>query len=212
MIDLMDSIWGNGAPRAKQRWETVFGAAIGWQVLYLVGRLSARKWLKLTEKPQDKITERDWGSKIVSICHACLAVSMATSLIGKLPKNNTAEIDWTSKAVDVLSITMGYYLWETYNSFQLGDSLLILRSVAGFLVFVVGSAPFAIQSALAFLIQELTTPFLVFHWLCNQMEMKESGIQLINAFLLVLVFFRVRIVFGISSSYEFFECRRSLQI
>ncbi|KAK0522000.1 hypothetical protein OC835_006715 [Tilletia horrida] len=57
---------------------------------------------------------------------------------------------------------------------------------------------------LAFLLWELSTPFLNIHWFLDKMGKTGSTLQLVNAFFLLSTYVFARLTFGMYNSYHFF--------
>lgn len=65
--------------------------------------------------------------------------------------------------------------------------------------------PFANHYGIAFVLYELSTPFLNFHWFFDKCHMTGSRIQLYNGVMLVIVFFGCRLVWGTYLSVKIYQ-------
>ncbi|CEG83404.1 Putative Striatin-domain-containing protein (Fragment) [Rhizopus microsporus] len=73
---------------------------------------------------------------------------------------------------------------------------MVLHGIASFSVFIFSFRPFVNYYGAIFLMYELSTIFLNFHWFMDKIGWSGSRIQLINGVVLLLTFFGARVVFG----------------
>lgn len=99
----------------------------------------------------------------------------------------------------------GYFLWDLMVSAQylniFGPGFLT-HAVCALCVFSLGFRPFVNYYAPNFLLYELSSPFLNFHWFMDKLEMTGSLLQLINGICLLVVFFSCRLIYGTYSSFH----------
>ncbi|KAK6343189.1 hypothetical protein TWF730_010789 [Orbilia blumenaviensis] len=99
----------------------------------------------------------------------------------------------------------GYFLWDLMVSTQylniFGPGLLA-HAICALCVFSLGFRPFVNYYAPTFLLYELSSPFLNFHWFMDKLEMTGSSLQLANGICLLVVFFSCRLVYGTYSSFR----------
>ena len=65
--------------------------------------------------------------------------------------------------------------------------------------------PFANYYGLVFILYELSTPFLNFHWFFDQLHMTGSSAQLYNGITLIAVFCLSRLVWGVFQSVRIYQ-------
>ncbi|GAN08980.1 DUF887-domain-containing protein [Mucor ambiguus] len=108
-------------------------------------------------------------------------------------------------AADIYSISCGYFLWDTIIAiyfYKYQGISMVFHGVASFSVFIFSFRPFVNYYGAIFLMYELSTIFLNFHWFMDKLNWTGSKIQLVNGVVLLLTFFFARIVFGTYMSYK----------
>ncbi|KAI5967457.1 hypothetical protein KGF57_000400 [Candida theae] len=102
----------------------------------------------------------------------------------------------------VISVTAGYFVWDLlvclthFDLFGIGFSF---HAIAAMYAFCCGFVPYCQPWAAAFLSFELSTPFVNMNWFASRMPAGtfSDKFVMINGLLLIVVFFFVRIVWGI---------------
>jgi hypothetical protein len=105
-------------------------------------------------------------------------------------------------------VTTGYFAWDL-----LVCTFLIRRQGVGFFlhalmcfgVFLQGFRPFLMYFALPFLQWEVSSCFLALHWALDKVGKTGSKLQLANGIVLLSTFFYFRLVYGLQTSYEFWQ-------
>lgn len=111
----------------------------------------------------------------------------------------------------VASLTIGYFLWDfvvcaaCYKLFGLG---FLIHAIAALTVFLFCLIPFNIPWIPAFLIFELSTPFVNVNWFASKLPSNffNENVVLVNGLMLICTFFWVRIVWSLSAFYALFKC------
>lgn len=101
----------------------------------------------------------------------------------------------------VSAITMGYFVWDLYvclkhrKLFGLG---FLLHAFAALYVFTCSLIPYCLPWMPAFLLFELSTPFVNINWFGSRLPAGtiSDTVMAINGLLLIAIFFLVRIVWG----------------
>ncbi|GEQ68772.1 hypothetical protein JCM33374_g2441 [Metschnikowia sp. JCM 33374] len=101
----------------------------------------------------------------------------------------------------VSSVTIGYFVWDLFvcikyiNLFGAG---FLVHAFAALFVFSCTLRPYAMPWTPAFLIFELSTPFVNINWFASRLPAGtiSDRVIAINGILLIVVFFLVRIVWG----------------
>jgi len=110
--------------------------------------------------------------------------------------------------MDYLSISTGYFLWDTIVSLKItlnrGGIGFLLHAISCFIGFLYSIKPFCGYFGFAFLLWEASTIFLNPHWFFDKIGMSGSKAQLLNGVALLLVFFFSRLVLGNYTSYQLF--------
>lgn len=102
-------------------------------------------------------------------------------------------------ALVVLSITSGYFLWDTLISiyhFKETGGPFVFHGVCCFTVFTLSFLPFVQGYGSVFLIFEASTIFLNIHWFCDKTGRTGTNFQWLNGLVLIIVFFICRIIMG----------------
>lgn len=101
----------------------------------------------------------------------------------------------------VSSVTIGYFVWDMYvclrylSFFGVG---FLVHAFAALFVFSCSLLPYALPWVPAFLLFELSTPFVNINWFASRLPPGtiSDTVVAINGILLIVVFFSVRIVWG----------------
>ncbi|KAK6512655.1 hypothetical protein TWF506_008831 [Arthrobotrys conoides] len=152
----------------------------------------------------------NWDIHVVSLVQSTLIciVSLYTMSIDQ----ERSEMDANQRVwgyTGLLGMTQafgaGYFLWDLMVSTQylniFGPGLLA-HAICALCVFSLGFRPFVNYYAPTFLLYELSSPFLNFHWFMDKLEMTGSTLQLVNGICLLVVFFSCRLVYGTYSSFR----------
>lgn len=102
----------------------------------------------------------------------------------------------------VISVTAGYFVWDLLvclKYFDLFGIGFLLHAIAAMYAFCCGFVPYCQPWAAAFLSFELSTPFVNMNWFASRMPEGtfSDKFVVINGLLLIVVFFVVRIVWGL---------------
>lgn len=100
------------------------------------------------------------------------------------------------------AVTAGYFVWDLFvcmRNFKLFGIGFLLHAVAAMYAFCCGFVPYCQPWAAAFLSFELSTPFVNMNWFASRMPKGtfSDKFVVINGLLLILVFFLIRIVWGL---------------
>ncbi|KAJ3008947.1 hypothetical protein HKX48_008257 [Thoreauomyces humboldtii] len=160
--------------------------------------------------------QADWNMHVVSSVHATLITLAALPIFGMESLSTDKVLAYDPYAGEVYAVAAGYFLWDSVvclwnvKLFGLGFAL---HGIACLAVFLLAFRPFLMYYGAAFLMFELSTPFLNVHWFCDKTGRSGSTLQLVNGVLLIAVFFLARIVFGLYNSADFFvTCYQRLDV
>lgn len=115
---------------------------------------------------------------------------------------------YTGAAGMIQGLAAGYFLWDLMISiihvqaFGLG---MLMHAISALIVFSFGFRPFVNFYGCTFILYELSSPFLNFHWFFDKLGMTGSKAQLYNGFVLLLTFFSCRLVWGTYQSISVFR-------
>ncbi|KNZ50831.1 hypothetical protein VP01_4219g2, partial [Puccinia sorghi] len=156
-------------------------------------------------------TKFNWDTRVVAWIHAFYATSIALYVLRNPIEFHQIHHDklfgYHPRAMDYLSISTGYFLWDTIVSLKLtlnrGGIGFLLHAISCFVAFLYSIKPFCGYFGFAFLLVSLFLPlglmirssweastiFLNPHWFFDKIGMSGSKAQLLNGVALLLVFF-----------------------
>ncbi|KAF3161930.1 hypothetical protein TWF106_004961 [Orbilia oligospora] len=163
-----------------------------------------------TYRSFNKRNRINWDIHVVSLVQSTLICIV--SLYAMFVDRERSEMDAKQRVwgyTGLLGMTQafgaGYFLWDLMVSTQylniFGPGLLA-HAICALCVFSLGFRPFVNYYAPTFLLYELSSPFLNFHWFMDKLEMTGSTLQLVNGICLLVVFFSCRLVYGTYSSFR----------
>ncbi|TVY62740.1 putative TLC domain-containing protein [Lachnellula suecica] len=164
-------------------------------------------------------TKLSWESKLrwnmhcvslvqsVSICVLALWVMYADQ---ERKTMNLEERMWgyTGAAGMVQALATGYFLFDLsvmiryLEVFGVG---MLTHASSCLLTYTLGFRPVFNYYGCVFMLYELSTPFLNFHWFFDKLGMTGTKAQLYNGIALISVFFSCRLVWGAYSSFNIYR-------
>lgn len=113
-----------------------------------------------------------------------------------------AILGYTPYAGLVAAVTIGYFVWDIYvcmRHFLLFGWGFLFHGIAAGYVFVCALGGFCMPWMPAFLLFELSTPFVNINWFASHLPEGtiSNTVVMINGVLLLVVFFMVRLVWGV---------------
>ncbi|KAF4632770.1 hypothetical protein G7Y89_g5356 [Cudoniella acicularis] len=123
---------------------------------------------------------------------------------------NLEERMWgyTGAAGMVQALAAGYFLFDLTVMIRYLDVFgvgMLTHASSCLLTYTLGFRPIFNYYGCVFMLYELSTPFLNFHWFFDKLGMTGSKAQLYNGFALISVFFSCRIVWGAYSSVNIYR-------
>lgn len=191
----------------QAHWHEALFSLVFYSAIQVAAKPVFTKWLgsTYTSLPTKRRTNFD--------IHAVSSVQCIVSLFLLVPQWNHPL--WANRLTDpetaitgyypygglVLALTVGYFVWDLYvclryyTTFGFG---FLFHGVAALYVFGITFYPFCIPWVPAFLLFELSTPFVNVNWYALRLPEGtiNSKVVLINGLLLLLTFFTVRIIWG----------------
>ncbi|PLW23306.1 hypothetical protein PCASD_10957 [Puccinia coronata f. sp. avenae] len=157
-------------------------------------------------------TKFNWDIRVVAWVHAFYATSIAFYVLRNpqqfLSIHHDKLFGYDRQAMNYLSISTGYFLWDILVSLKLtlnrGGIGFLLHAISCFIAFLYSIKPFCGYFGFAFLLWEASTIFLNPHWFFDKVGMSGSKAQLFNGVALLVVFFFSRLVLGNYTSYQLF--------
>ncbi|KAF3917413.1 hypothetical protein ABW21_db0206132 [Orbilia brochopaga] len=161
----------------------VFGAFLLYHVINVyISPLVSPLLFPKTYRTFNKRNRINWDIHVVSLVQSTLICIV--SFYAMFADNERSAMDahqrvwgYTGFCGMVQALGAGYFLWD------------LMR-------------PFVNYYAPTFLLYELSSPFLNFHWFMDKLEMTGSRLQLLNGICLLVVFFLCRLVYGTYSSFR----------
>lgn len=145
-----------------------------------------------------------WDSHVVSLVQATIINSLA--LWGCSADDERNAMDWqqriwgyTGNAAFVQSMAAGYFLWDlvvTAIHIDVFGVPVLMHASSALLVYSFGYMPFLNYYSYTFILYELSTPGVNFHWFFDKVDMTGTKAQLYNGILLISTFFLCRLCFG----------------
>ncbi|CAG8977085.1 hypothetical protein HYALB_00005793 [Hymenoscyphus albidus] len=166
------------------------------------------KYAKLS--PDRKI---NWDVHVVSLCQSTVINVLALWVMhaDEERKNmNALERVWgyTGAAGMIQGMAAGYFLWDlvvTLQNVRLFGLGMLAHAMSALIVFSFGFRPFVNFYGCTFILYELSSPLLNFHWFFDKLDMTGSKAQLYNGIMLLATFFSCRLVWGTYQSVRVYQ-------
>ncbi|KAL1925062.1 uncharacterized protein VTP21DRAFT_4716 [Calcarisporiella thermophila] len=165
-------------------------------------RLFPRSYLSLT--PQKR---HYWDVHVVSLVHSSIVVFGALRILLDDSLGRDRVFGYNEFAGNVYAFSCGYFLWDGIVSLmhvKENGVGFVIHGFSCFAVYLFSFRPFLNYYGAVFLLFELSTPFLNFHWFMDKMNITNTPLQLINGITFLGTFFCARLVFGYYMSYQTF--------
>ncbi|EMR10677.1 hypothetical protein PNEG_01375 [Pneumocystis murina B123] len=188
----------------SKHFHVVLGASLFYQFLFIISPFISKK-LSRSYLTLNKSTRIKWDVHFVSMIQSILISCLILGCYQDDELKQDRLFGYNAYKGDIYSLACGYFLWDTITSFRyisLFGIAICLHGTAALSVFLFSYKPFLMYYGLAFLAFEFSTPFLNIHWFFNKTRMIGGICQLINGIILLLVFFLVRIVWGLYAAFN----------
>ncbi|KAK3172663.1 hypothetical protein OEA41_005987 [Lepraria neglecta] len=164
----------------------------------------SRRFFPATYPNLSPKTKVNWDVHVTSMFQAVFICSVALWIVLKDEERNhmnARERIWgyTGAMGMTQAFAAGYFAWDIMVSSMHLDVLgpgSLAHAISALIVTCLGFHPFANYYGIAFVLYELSTPFLNFHWFFDKCNMNGSRIQLYNGILLLIAFFGCRLAWG----------------
>ncbi|KAG1141495.1 hypothetical protein G6F37_006467 [Rhizopus arrhizus] len=189
----------------KSHWQTVICSTIFFAIVYEISRLFSPILFPKTFQFFKGYNAPNWHVHVVSTVHCITVVIGSFFIFADKSLNQDRVFGYTKWAADIYSVSCGYFLWDTIIAiyfFKEQGISMVLHGMAAFSVFIFSFRPFVNYYGAIFLMYELSTIFLNFHWFMDKIGWTGSRIQLVNGAILLLTFFGARILFGTYMSFK----------
>lgn len=158
-------------------------------------------------------TKTNWDVRVVSLVQSSFINALTLWVMWKDEERNS--MDWSERIWGytgaggmIQGFAAGYFLWDLcvsiVNVSVFGWGLLA-HAIAALIVFSLGFRPFVNFYGPTFILYELSSPFLNFHWFFDKVNMTGSKAQLYNGLFLLFTFFSCRLVWGTYQSIRVYQ-------
>jgi len=184
----------------------VLGAALFYTFIHLVVSPVLSTWLFPSYYPRHSRSKKvNWDAHVVSLVQSTLINGLALWVMWESRDERNA-MDWQQRiwGYDGASgftqaMAAGYFVWDLITTVAYLDVFglgLLAHAFSALTVYSFGFRPFLNYYSTTFILYELSTPFLNFHWFFDKLNMTGSRAQLYNGIALLFTFFSCRLVWG----------------
>ncbi|KAL8712600.1 MAG: hypothetical protein Q9220_003131 [cf. Caloplaca sp. 1 TL-2023] len=166
-------------------------------------------------------TQLNWDVHVVSLVQSVFVCAAAIWVI--IVDEERKAMDWKERVWGydggggmIQAFAAGYFLWDLQicvrylGIFGWG---MLMHAVSALIVFSLGFRPFVNFYAPTFILYELSSPFLNFHWFFDKLHMTGSPAQWYNGIALLGSFFCCRLIWGTYQSLRVYQdCWAALHI
>ncbi|MCJ1234322.1 hypothetical protein MMC14_002281 [Varicellaria rhodocarpa] len=158
-------------------------------------------------------TKTNWDVRVVSLVQSSF-INILT-LWAMWRDEERRGMDWeeriwgyTGAGGMIQGFAAGYFLWDFYvcsvhvKVFGWG---MLAHAISALVVFSFGFRPFLNFYGPTFILYELSSPFLNFHWFFDKVDMTGSRAQLYNGLFLLATFFSCRLLWGTYQSVRVYQ-------
>ncbi|KAK0542286.1 hypothetical protein OC846_006682 [Tilletia horrida] len=200
-----------GVSKLANHLSTVLVSLAFFSSLQILSRIISPIFFPNSYKKLKPITKKSWDVHFVAFWHAVIITPLAaiqwykvTTGSDKQPLRIDRTYGYDPEVGHVYAITLGYFIWDAWVSILYDGPGFIAHGLVAMTAFVLAYRPVFMYDGLAFLLWELSTPFLNIHWFLDKLGKTGSTLQLINAFFLLSTYVFARLTFGMYNSYHFF--------
>ncbi|KAI9811746.1 MAG: hypothetical protein M1827_005291 [Pycnora praestabilis] len=158
-------------------------------------------------------TKINWDVHVVSLVQSCLINILALWVMWQ--DEERTEMNWrgrvwgyTGASGMIQGFAAGYFLWDlvvTAQNVGIFGWGMLAHAISAVIVFSFGFRPFVNFYGPTFILYELSSPFLNFHWFFDKLNMTGSRAQLYNGLILLATFFSCRLVWGTYQSVRVYQ-------
>lgn len=189
-------------------WHEIVGAFVAYVLVQRYSRPWARKYFGSAYTELLPRTQLNFDIHLVSMFQCILSILMCGPMwnhpfrLNHAIEPHNAIFGYTPYAGLVAAVTIGYFVWDIYvciRYFLLFGWGFLFHGVAAGYVFVCALGGFCMPWMPAFLLFELSTPFVNINWFASHLPEGtiSNAVVMINGLLLLVVFFFVRLVWGV---------------
>jgi len=183
-------------------WINIYGAP------WISRRILPEQYAKLS-----KNKKMNWDVHIVSLVQSVTVCTLALWVMYKDEERKNMTWDeriwgYTGAAGMIQGFATGYFIWDlvvTLQNLSLFGPGMLAHALSALVVFSFGFRPFVNFYGCTFILYELSSPFLNFHWFFDKLNMTGTKAQLYNGIVLLAVFFGCRLVWGTYQSIRVYQ-------
>ncbi|CUM66248.1 uncharacterized protein PRCAT00003908001 [Priceomyces carsonii] len=210
-----------------KHWHEVLGSFLFYFLINKLSPLFSKRYLGRLYTDLSVKTRINFDIHVVGMVQCLISIAILLPMWNH--KNWSNRVDdvhssifgYTPYGGFVSSMTVGYFAWDLMvcvQYFRLFGIGFLLHAFAALYVFICALRPYSMPWAPAFLLFELSSPFVNINWFASRLPQgtfSEKTI-LINGLLLLFTFFSVRIAWGFYAvsliAYDMFRVRSEAPI
>ncbi|CAO0797350.1 unnamed protein product [Mucor circinelloides] len=151
----------------RYHWQSVLTSAVVFAIIYEISRIFSPVLFPKTFQFFKGYNGPNWHVHVVSTVHCLVVVLGSFFIFGDNSLSQDRVFGYVRWAADIYSISCGYFLWDTIIAiyfYKYQGISMVFHGVASFSVFIFSFRPFVNYYGAIFLMYELSTIFLNFHW------------------------------------------------
>ncbi|ORX89507.1 DUF887-domain-containing protein [Basidiobolus meristosporus CBS 931.73] len=204
-----------GLSKLVNYWHVMVLTTVACQLIASFSRLASPILFPKTYGNLKGVKRLSWDMHVVSLVNCIVVSVLATPMHWNHSLPQDKLFGYNDQVGLLHSIASGYFLWDAFHhikyvkDFGIGfafhgvASLFLgvysfVNTLTSFCIF----RPFIMYYGCSFLMFELSTPFLNFHWFMDKLGYTGSMAQIVNGVILVIVFFFARLVWGFWTMYD----------
>lgn len=189
-------------------WHEIVASAAFYFAIQAASPVVSKRWFGRSYTNLDVKTRLNFDVHVVSMVQCIISIFILLPLWNhphfqnRLQDPYSSVFGYNGYSGFVSAVSIGYFLWDLYvclRHFKLFGFGFLLHAFAALYVFVCSLRPYCLPWVPAFLIFELSTPFVNINWFGSRLPKGtiSDRVILINGLLLLVTFFLVRIVWGL---------------
>jgi hypothetical protein len=194
-----------------KHWHEIFVSFVFYTAIQIASGPLSRKYLGTKYTSLSKKTRINFDIHVVSMVQCVISIGMLIPMWNHSHWANRSEdpvssvLGYTPYGGLVAGLTVGYFLWDVVvclKYFSLFGFGFLFHGCAALFVFSTCFYSYAMPWIPAFLLFELSTPFVNINWFASRLPAGtlSNRTVAINGIMLLLTFFSVRIVWGFYSA------------
>lgn len=208
IIGFLSFIWFTfGVGKGVDHFHEIILSASLWFSLQFISTRVSRAFFTNTYGKMTFKNQVNWDIRVVSTIHATGVSVLCLYMIAYHKELKDDRVfGYTKEAGRLAAIAAGYFLYDTTIviwHYDLYGASFLVHGVLCFILYMGTHHPWLLHYGPLFLLWEISTPFLNFHWWFDKLKMSGSRLQLINGLVFMVLFFLVRICFGFYTYFHY---------